>query len=60
VLFNPTVGITAHDDHSGVAPHAEDRLVTMRAMWGTDEVVGLFAPSMTGDGAFDLAVAATS
>ena len=53
VLFNPTVRIMADDDSPGVAPDGlEDRLAAMRAIWGTDEVVGLFAPSMTGDEGF--------
>ncbi|MDP9332784.1 MAG: adenylate/guanylate cyclase domain-containing protein [Actinomycetota bacterium] len=53
VLFNPTVRILADDDFAGVAPDGlEDRLAPMRAIWGTDDVVGLFAPSMTGDEGF--------
>jgi pimeloyl-ACP methyl ester carboxylesterase len=53
VLLNPTVGIMTDENVPGVAPDGvEDRVAAVRDIWGTDEVVGLFEPSMTGDDGF--------
>jgi class 3 adenylate cyclase len=53
VLFNPTVRIVADDDSPAGAPNGvADPGDALGAIWGTDAVVGLFAPSMAGDEGF--------
>jgi len=52
VLFNPTLAMAADGDRAGYAIDVEDRVASVEGLWGTDDVVGLFAPSMTGDADF--------
>ena len=53
VLFNPTVGMVDDDERPGAMPvNIEERVAAVAQGWGTDAVVGLFAPSMTGDDSF--------
>jgi class 3 adenylate cyclase len=53
VVINGTARILADNHYSGVVPErADDLVAAFRAGWGTETVVELLAPSMTGDEAF--------
>jgi class 3 adenylate cyclase len=53
VLFNPTTRTAAGVADAADRPDAvEARVTAVQRMWGTSEVVGLFAPTMSGDKAF--------
>ena len=53
VLINATARLLADRDYAGIPSEGlEERVAAFRAMWGTEAVVRLLAPSMAGDEAF--------